>query len=86
MAFVAGGASVLATIHSNTILNMNQSSGDVQCGQDLLSVIEFKQKCGVDVGTSSARRPDAEEIDSMARQWLGMGRESTRQTYLYGNQ
>ena len=40
----------------------------------------------VDVGISSARRPDAEEIDSMARQWLGMGRESTRQTYLYGNQ
>ena len=41
MAFFAGGASDLATIHSNTILNMNQSSGDVQCGQDLLSVAGF---------------------------------------------
>jgi len=65
-----GEASVLAIVHSNTILNMNQSGIDIQCGQDQLSVVEFKQKCGVDAGSSSARRPGVEEIDRMVRRWL----------------
>lgn len=67
-----GGASVLALIHSNTVLNMNQSVGDVKCGPDLLSVAEFKEKCGVDVGISSARRPSAEGVEQMVRRWLSM--------------
>jgi hypothetical protein len=67
-----GEASVLATVHSNNILNMNQSGMDVQCGNDQLSVAEFKKKCGVDAGNSSARRPGAEQIEGMVRRWLGM--------------
>ena len=68
----SGGASVLARVHSNTVMNMNQSAGDVMCGQELLSVAEFKQKCGVDVGSSSAHRPDVHEIEAMVRAWLSM--------------
>ena len=71
---VATEASVLPTMHSNTIFNMNQTGLDVQCGQHKLSVTEFKQKCGVDVGASSARRPGAAEIEAMVRKWLGMKR------------
>lgn len=43
-----------------------------------VQVAEFKAKCGVDVGTSVARRPGVDEIDAMVRSWLGMpGRKPT---------
>ena len=34
----SGGASVLAKIYGNVVMNMNQSVGDVKCGQEQLSV------------------------------------------------
>ena len=69
--WASGGASVLATVHNNTILNMNQSGIDVQCGTELLSVMDFKQQCGIDAGISVARRPGVDEIEAMVRKWLG---------------
>ena len=67
-----GGPSVLAQVHSNTVLNMNGSIGDVQCGQEKLSAAAFKDKCGVDVGSVSARRPGLDEIEKLVRSWLGI--------------
>ena len=72
-----GGPSSLAKVHSNTVLNMNQTSGDVQCGgpgpsNPPMSAAEFRGKCGVDVGTSAASRPGAAEIEAMVRRWSGL--------------
>jgi hypothetical protein len=38
----------------------------------LLSAAEFKEKCGVDIGSSAVRRPSVEEIETMVQSWLSV--------------
>lgn len=60
----------MMTVHSNTVYNHNATSGDVACGQEQFAAVDFKAKCGVDVGTSSATLPSDAQISSWVRRWL----------------
>ena len=67
-----GGAAPIMVVLNNTVLNHNQSAGDVQCSSTPLSLAEFKEKCGYDGGTSSGRLPPPAEVVAMARPLLGL--------------
>eukprot|EP01048_Picozoa_sp_COSAG05_P020726 COSAG05_NODE_3604_length_1964_cov_48.856300_1_plen_166_part_00 len=67
-----GGEAPIMVVRHNTVYNHNQSAGDVQCSAKLLSLEEFKVKCGYDGGTSSARLPSTTEIIGWAKRLLGL--------------
>jgi hypothetical protein len=57
-----GGPAPIMTVEHNTVYNFNQSAGDVMCSSTPLSLAQFKEKCGVDGGVSSARLPSTNEV------------------------